>query len=964
MTARTSESMGGVFGDPFNEIATITSVSDPKALGRVKVQFADGIVSDWVYVLGSNRGQLSTQYVGATCLIGKAHGNSEDAFVLGLFNRDVETGAIGTPVQLTILNEQDASAAAPSSPGDQGLKCNEGNAGRIYLLDNEMNQDVVVCLRRNNLQEEADAIWAWKSLTHGKWVEKGFDPGVSGQAATTDLSKKVGIPKCDKALEGEIREFSEDRKFRSIMITCRRDENGEFNWGPMSAPPVVFRTTLPECTEQLHGMEAVLDSGDNSQLAICLRYQGEMKWVNPGKREPIQFHRQDPPPTRKEFLESKKPMPALAQSASPSTSDLIGAAGQVALAVAGKSATPFLPSTPLGVAAAAADLLPKAFDGASTLASVANAIISNNSTLPVGSLVSQLTDIVGGAVPISDELAGALKGLGGAADILLRGVENDTVDDALQIIGQQALGQAIDQLDDRAGSVYSAFLAGGALGAIDIATLLDYPELPQEVRDVLAPALAVGADILRSQPKAITDVINSAMGQSDIPLPETVRAITSIAEGDVQGTIQDVSALLSAGGLGEIGQLVGQFSNLPAIPKFSGELSDLPQLASTAMELVGLGKQFTELLGGGGIGLDKLSELTGSNPVAKILGGAGGLGKLLGGGSGSGCPCDPKCRKTEHSEDSDGNVLLEKCGNVVANSHSSYAPEGDPTKNNLNTVAELLGLIPTLIGEDLCIPSKFDLTQLILAVKRVGELADRMESAKNADFPEFFAELIYSMEALEKALKQADNNITGVESIERKLIDAQFRMMRKFMSGSFSYFPQALKDVRENSQAIKDLYNFVRRLDGAKDGPRIGVTVTPKIAAAFKNIKQIPKLSSLSRKEANAIIKGALKPAHKEWKDLEPGHDLIEIANYVLGAFNPSVPPYFDKCKTKRDKNKVLKDSLESKINSPVPPRPQSLLEATLPSSVTQNPTEDIASLLDQISYDQGRARSGQADCD
>jgi len=165
LSSRTAESIGGQFGDPFNEVATIVSVADPKKLGRVKVEFQDGFISDWIYVLGSNKGVLSSQFVGASCLIGKAHGRSEDAFVLGLFNKNNQFEIAGSPVQIPTLDEQSMASAPPSSPGDQGLGCNEGNAGRIYLLENEMNQDLVVCLRRNNRQEKADEVWAWKSLT-------------------------------------------------------------------------------------------------------------------------------------------------------------------------------------------------------------------------------------------------------------------------------------------------------------------------------------------------------------------------------------------------------------------------------------------------------------------------------------------------------------------------------------------------------------------------------------------------------------------------------------------------------------------------------------------------------------------------------------------------------------------------------------------------------------------------------
>jgi hypothetical protein len=180
-----------------------------------------------------------------------------------------------------------------------------------------------------------------------------------------------------------------------------------------------------------------------------------------------------------------------------------------------------------------------------------------------------------------------------------------------------------------------------------------------------------------------------------------------------------------------------------------------------------------------------------------------------------------------------------------------------------------------------------------------------------------------------------------------------------------------MKDMTEHAKAITDLYQYVKRLDAAKDGPRIGAVPTPAIILTKKNIKQIPKLSKKSRAEAALTINKALKPAHKEWKELSPGEGLLEVADIVLGLFNPDVPINFDGCKTTNNKDKVLKDSLESKINSPEPPDPSSLLGNSLPTKYFDLPNSDlspadqeqISSLLDQINYEQGRSREGLADC-
>ena len=972
---RTAETIGGPFGDPFNEIGTIISVSDPKRLGRVKVLFSD-IESDWLYVQGSHKGQLSSQYIGAPCLISKAGGNTNDAFVSQIFNKDPRGASVGTPLQLTILGEQMEAGNLASDPG---MKCNEDNAGRIYLLENEVNQDVVICLRRNNTQEGGDPVYAWKSLTHGKLVEKGFDPGVVESPANTNLSQKSGIPKCSQALEGEIREFAEDRKFRSTMLICRRDENGDFSWGALSTPPLTFRTILPDCTEKNHGMEVISDGGDNSYLAICLRYQGQMKWVHSGTRKPVVFEPGDPPPKRQSWLQTKKPMEALAQNASPSSQDFVGKpdTAKKVLATAGGFVAPIASDPALKAAMIAADALPGQFNGADMLSNLAKIAIANNSNQSINALTTQITNAINRGGVIDDELAAILRAAGGAGDVLARGIQNNTLDSALQIIGKNSLNQAFNGLPSQVAGVYSAYMAGGALGAIDSAAMLGLSQLPPDVAQFVSPVWDIGKDIINGQPLSINNIIGSAVGALDLSLPDSIGQIISTV-GGVGGISDlvsgDILGKLSDGNFGEIAQMAANFANLPGIPSLGG-LPGVPQLATSALQLVGLGGQFTSFLGPAGLGLSAFSALTGINPVSAILSGIPGLGGLFG-SSGLDCPCDPRCRKTEHGVDSDGNRLLNPCGNVIKSGHSSYSPSGNPIDNNKNPITDFL---PTGVGEELCIKNPFDLTKIINTVSRLKNLADRMEGAKNADFPEFFSELVYSLEAIEKALKQADNNITKVESIERKLLDAQYRMMRKFLSSKFSYFPLAMKDMTEHAQAIRDLWAYVRLLDGGKDGVRYTFPETPALISTKKNIKQIPKLSQQSQKEANLTINKALKPAHKEWKSLSPGDGLLEAADIVLGLFNPDVPINFDGCKTTNNKDKVLRDSLESKLASPEPPEPSSLFANSLPANYfdakspdtlslsgqqpQQSSQEQISTLLDQINYEQGRSREGKADC-
>lgn len=958
LTARMAESMGGVYSDPFNETAMVVSVSDPKKLGRVKVEYQDGTTSDWAYVLGSGKGVLSAQLIGSSCLVGKAHGNSGDAFILGFFNKNPNITSGGTPLQLQTLNVQSGAYPSPQSTGDQGLRCNPDQGGRVYLLDDgEMSPDVVVCMRRNIRQDGGEDVWNWKSLTNSKWVEKGQDSGIDDPQVSP--SGKTGIPDCGPGTEGDVHDFTEDRKFRTFQIKCGRDENGDYTWKSVSALRIAPATLLPKCTEKLHGESLVYDDGLNSQVVTCLRYQGELRWVITGSRNPLQLHRNDRPLTREEFLNSKNPVEALKsdQKTGMKSGDWVGNSAKEVLQMAAKAIPAALPTTPLGVALKAAGALSGAFDGAKLLTDIAKTVIVNNGTLPVSSLVSQISSSLERAGIIDDTTQSVIKTLGDVGDQLVRGVKNGTVNSALENVGRKALNQSIRTLSPETSSVYFGYMAGGIAGAMDATAALKLPFIPDEINDVIKPALSIGAGVLRLQPQAVNKVLGGATGQSgSVDLNQTLSTIGTVVP-MTAALATGVSSLVKSGDLGEVASTLTSFATaLPTIAKFAGG-GDLPKLASTALQAIGLGKQFVDVFKGG-ISLDGVGKLLGTNPVTGLL--AGLTGGLFKGGGGN-CPCDPKCRKTEHFKDSDGNDLLEKCGNVVANSASAYSPDGDPTKNNENEVAETLGKIATKVGEELCIPNAWDLTEMIKDVKRLGEMADRFSSAKDADWPELWSELVYTFETVEKAFKKTDNNITKVESIERKLIDSQHRLINKLMVGNTSIISQTLLSIVTTSKAIRDVYKYVAKLDATKNGGRAGVTVTDSLSAVFENIVKIAKLNGLSKLEANFITKNFLESADKEWKDLNPAKDLVSLTDFVLGLIPKDLPASFDKCTTKNDKNKVLKDSLESRINSPVPESPESLTLSKLPQSVTDNP--NLSSLLDQITYEQGRSKSGEANC-
>lgn len=962
---RLSEVVGGPYADPFNEIGIIVSVADPKNLGRVQVEYSG--FTDWAYVQGSSKGRLSTQFIGAPCLIAKSGGNSSDIFVVQIFNKEPSGPGLSTPLQVSVLDEQAGSTNAFSDPG---MQCNENNVGRLYLFENEITQDLAICLRRNNTQENTEPTYSWKSLTHGKLVEKGFDTGVVEAPERLNLSSKVGIPKCSIALEGEIREFTEDRKFRSTMMVCRRDENGDFSWVPLSTPPVVFRTYLPSCTEKNHGMTTVIDPGDNSELAICLRYQGQMKWVHPGSRRPVQFYPSAPPPKRDDVNASKLPIEELKKESTETSSKLPK-----------EVATSGLNSVPNNIPPISSDpRLDQAFLDAgfpitaSSFEKIYRDVVSASASASSGvapEIIEGLLVESSKNQAISPELESILSTLGTSVDPIIQAIKTGDVETAIETVGKQIIQEGMSYLPPEVASVYTGYIAGGAVGAIDAAALVGLSQLPPEIASAVQPVWDLGKDILNSQPVSVTNVIGSAVGAIDQYLPESVNQIISSA-GGVENII-GLTTSLASGDLGQIAQAISGFSGIPGLPTLPGGGS-IPSLASAALQVVGLGVPYVSLLGVAGLGLTGFSELTGLSPITTLLGGIPGLGGLFSGGTAE-CPCDPKCRKTEHGYDSDGNKLLDPCGNVIKSGSSSYSPSGNPLENNDNPITDFL---PTGIGSDLCVPNPFDLTAILKAVSRLRDLADRMEGAKYADFPEFFEELVYSLEAIEKALKQADNNITKIESIERKLIDSHYRHLEDFFSEKLSVIPLLMDDVRENAKAIRDLHKFTKTLNKIKQGgidPVIPVG-TPEILASNLNIETLPVLKKQARTLAKAIKDKSLKLAHKEWKELTPGEGLLELGDIVLGLFNPDVPINFDKCKTKRTEEKVLKDSLESKLNSPVPPSPSSLVEALIPTEYSPTPiqpissapvptptNEEIATILDQITYEQGRATEGEANC-
>lgn len=958
--ARTVQSLGVPFADPFNEEAVISDVSDPSLEGRVKVIFKDDASeSDWLYVSGSGSGRLSAQYIGARCTVVKLRGNSATGIVTAIYSSGRGMGSIGNPLQIPIVQDQLSSATPPNSQ-DPGLQCNEGNKGRVYIISNEFGHDLVICLRRNSPQRDGadNPSWAWKSLTHSEWIEKGLDPGASQNPAVTDNYKSnPGIPKCTKDLAGEIHSFSEDRAYRSMLIECRRDENGDYGWIPVSSTPTFFRTTLPNCTESLHGMNALIDTGRESEFVICQRYSGKMLWVKQGKREPMQFFDQELPPSKTEWISKMNPIPALAPASPKDTSiakgfeDLVMMEALMAISPVGTD--PFLRTLLDG-----ANALPGTFDSATTWSNVARTLIVNKGTMPVDSLITQLTSTFQSGGDLSTGTAQVLSSLGGIADILVSGVRTNNTSDALQTIGRRAVGEAIRSFSPQLSSVYYSYIIGGALGAIDSSVAVGLNVLPPTLGRLISPIALIGGAALQKQPISYGTVISAAVNGG------LVETISSIVQGKGDLTNFNFDSLLSSATLGRFGtiaQTITDFRNLTSIPKLG--LSELPLTATAALGLLKLGQGFADFLGPGGIGIQQATQFLGNtNVVAGVL---SSFTSSLPIGSLGGCPCNPSCRKTEQGADSDGSNLLSPCGSVMSVGRGVYNATSNPLDINNGIIAIAGGLLPTEVGKVLDIASGVDLSGFLKFNPRLNDLPNAIFNARNADKPEYDAEMSYTFEAVQKGLQLADNNITKIESVNRKLIDTSYKMLSSVLDvkaegeegqglGSLN---QLMDVVTKNSEAIKDLYKYTKAIDLKKDGPQAIIAPTTAIVESIKSIKTLTSLSNLMRKEAQEILNTNIRPADREWRSLAPGLDKLNLANVVLGGVSPDVPLTFppDEIKTEFDENRFLNISLSSQINN-VNPQPSPLSPRLFENIVSD---DELKTIFEEIKD----RNKGKSDC-
>jgi len=271
------------------QIATIVATNDPLNRGRVKVTYdnAPTEVSEWVEIAGAHSGNLPSQYVGSRMAAIFLNGLAEDAVLLGTLLTDLDSPVASQPITIPTYDEQSASSAP---------ECSKTNEGSLMVFSNSISSDLKVCIRRNSVTADASdpkklvSVFSWKSLTGSLQILKG-----EYGAQLADVSIKKGIHKCSPELEGETRLFSEDRMLRQVQMTCKKMPGGAYAWINSNSPSVYVRTLVPPCNEQSHGLEIVIDDGYNSELAVCVRREKEMKWML-ATATPLSYFPMEPPP--------------------------------------------------------------------------------------------------------------------------------------------------------------------------------------------------------------------------------------------------------------------------------------------------------------------------------------------------------------------------------------------------------------------------------------------------------------------------------------------------------------------------------------------------------------------------------------------------------------------------------------------------------------------------------------------
>ena len=933
------EKIAGGAAEFFIQPAKIDSVDDPENLSRVRVLFDENSTSaksDWLPVLNSGSGRISTQYLGSKCLVGAVSGNADDAVVLGLYN-DLNSEYLlnSAPVVVPKLDKADLANSE-----DPGAQCDNNNEGRVYLFSDNMSQDLKICVRRNNRQTDPDAdVWEWKNLTRGLVIEKSTDPGEITKSNVAGDPKP--LKKCSEELEGELITFSEDRDFRQTLLVCRKDENKEWAWVPPSAVPTYFRTHWPKCTEKIHGQLGVIDDGNNSELSICVRFDGDMKWVKYGTRTVMKF--------------ADKPAPPLKSNVIAGALDNQGLkVGQLASAASNPLAASGLTSTALNFAGTVAAGL-----GGTGYADEINSFLSGDAGIDLamatgskilgeqGISIPQLTGALG---DISNS-GNLLASLGQNAEAILKG---GTVDPAalLSAAGSEALTNGLKGLSTADVGQFTSLLAGGARGPIDLAVQAGLDQVTGPAAEIVSQY--VGGLDLANAPQMLSSILGGATNGG------LINSVASIAEGLDFGGV-NVGALtdqLLGGNFGPVAGIFQDFASFDSLNFLSG---GLPLSASSLLGAAGLGGPLNLAFPGAGLAIPAVTALLGgNNPLTSILGGGGAfgaLGGLFGGGGGPSCPCETVCRKVDHGVDSDGNRLLDPAGNLTIKNSNVYG--GNILNNNNTCLAKGLGLSFTGIGKELIPSNILDFTSVIKSIPRVGEMASSFEQAikGGAEDDDLKLEMQYTFEAIEKTFKMADNNMSIMELIQRLNLLGSSDFMNNIIAdkGGGLLGKMSADDITQ-SEAIKDLYKMITILNAKKRGGTPPLPPTPALIATFAQ----PKLAVgyFKKSKARALI-NLIK-------------NILEALS-ILGSLDPELAAPFQDLETVNTESKVLKDSLSAKLSTSQPKEDTlnynykdfSLSNSSNIKSLSadQLNSGDFDTLLKQITNEQERAKRGEGDC-
>jgi hypothetical protein len=449
----------------------------------------------------------------------------------------------------------------------------------------------------------------------------------------------------------------------------------------------------------------------------------------------------------------------------------------------------------------------------------------------------------------------------------------------------------LDLLPPESRSLLIGLFSDGLQGLMDAAVVNNIDKIPAPIREIVAPYL-LEID-WNNVPSQIASAFNSLFREDGPGLMGSIKNLLgsidlsnfNIGEffqnfnlnlGGINlnfNGIRDVIGMISSGKLGGISQVLSDFGGIDLLGLIPG--SGIIKTASTIFGvLFKEGDILSNLFGGGGLGITSILGALGvSDTITGLISPILGIFGL--GGLKSSCPCDPKCRKTDHLVSENGIRLLEeeKCETVISNSSSSYYSGGgsgrpDPSFTNGNLLSNAFGLVTTQLGAGLIPQNVLNLTAAILELPRLGSLGAHSQSAQFADWPDFMNEYSYSMKTIEHGFKITDNNLTGVEKILRVFLDGQF------FDSAFEQKrdDQVIETLSDTANAVKELYTMVKILDRTKRGSS-GVYKAPAVAVK-KMIKSHTKL--INFRAANWAkhlkkIKDFLELGLSLWKELQPG---------------------------------------------------------------------------------------------